>query len=234
MSPFRLQKSLLSALMRAGLCCDCTMSGATLAFAQEGSSSSATRRQVNMSSSAPNSLSSDKLKQLEDEVASLRKIRQRLRQRALSSLQRRTRSCSRILPIVPTRLVSSARAGRRYLQFQRAPKRFKRCWLHCSAWGLEPPPAILRCPMMRWHRCAAVLLGAVVPEMREQVEEPIGDLKDMQRVSPPSLRAGQAQGNTHSTGRRAKASITSSEERRNCRPSPSRKLSAAQAFGRTC
>ncbi|MFQ0814578.1 hypothetical protein AVM02_13220 [Brucella anthropi] len=50
--------------------------------------------------------------------------------------------------------------------------------------GLNPPPAILVRPDDALASVrSAVLLGAVVPEMREQVEELTGDLKDMQKVT---------------------------------------------------
>lgn len=50
--------------------------------------------------------------------------------------------------------------------------------------GLNPPPAILVRPDDALASVrSAVLLGAVVPEMRQQVEELTGDLQDMQRVT---------------------------------------------------
>ncbi len=57
--------------------------------------------------------------------------------------------------------------------------------------GLNPPPAILVRPDDALASVrSAVLLGAVVPEMREQVEELTGDLKDMQKVTA-SIRQEQ-------------------------------------------
>lgn len=57
--------------------------------------------------------------------------------------------------------------------------------------GLNPPPAILVRPDDALASVrSAVLLGAVVPEMRSQVEELTGDLKDMQRVTA-SIRQEQ-------------------------------------------
>lgn len=50
--------------------------------------------------------------------------------------------------------------------------------------GLNPPPAILVRPDDALASVrSAVLLGAVVPEMREQTEELMDDLKDMQRIT---------------------------------------------------
>ncbi|WP_425373785.1 murein hydrolase activator EnvC family protein [Phyllobacterium salinisoli] len=50
--------------------------------------------------------------------------------------------------------------------------------------GLNPPPAILVRPDDALASVrSAVLLGAVVPEMRQQTEELMGDLKEMNRVT---------------------------------------------------
>ncbi|WP_425287420.1 murein hydrolase activator EnvC family protein [Paramesorhizobium deserti] len=50
--------------------------------------------------------------------------------------------------------------------------------------GLNPPPAILVRPDDALASVrSAVLLGAVVPEMRQQTEELMGDLKEMSRVT---------------------------------------------------
>ncbi|GLU28548.1 murein hydrolase activator EnvC [Brucella sp. NBRC 12950] len=185
MSPFRLsKKSLLSALMRAGLVATALMSGATLAFAQEGIQQQRDKAASEYEQlSTELSVSSDKLKQLEDEVANLKNDQATITA-ALIQSAKTDKKLQQDIADSADKLVSlreqedgirnSLRARRSVLAEVLAA---------LQRMGLNPPPAILVRPDDALASVrSAVLLGAVVPEMREQVEELTGDLKDMQRV----------------------------------------------------
>jgi septal ring factor EnvC (AmiA/AmiB activator) len=185
MSPFRLsKKSLLPALMRAGLVATVLMSGATLAFAQEGIQQQRDKAASEYEQlSTELSVSSDKLKQLEDEVANLKKDQATITA-ALIQSAKTDKKLQQDIADSADKLVSlreqedgirnSLRARRSVLAEVLAA---------LQRMGLNPPPAILVRPDDALASVrSAVLLGAVVPEMREQVEELTGDLKDMQRV----------------------------------------------------
>ena len=126
----------------------------------------------------------DKLKQLEDEVAGLKKDQATITA-ALIQSAKTDKKLQQDIADIADKLVSlreqedgirsSLRARRGVLAEVLAA---------LQRMGLNPPPAILVRPDDALASVrSAVLLGAVVPEMREQVEELTGDLKDMQQVT---------------------------------------------------
>jgi septal ring factor EnvC (AmiA/AmiB activator) len=161
------------------------MSGATLAFAQEGIQQQRDKAASEYEQlSTELSVSSDKLKQLEDEVANLKKDQATITA-ALIQSAKTDKKLQQDIADSADKLVSlreqedgirnSLRARRSVLAEVLAA---------LQRMGLNPPPAILVRPDDALASVrSAVLLGAVVPEMREQVEELTGDLKDMQTVT---------------------------------------------------
>ncbi len=133
----------------------------------------------------------DTLKQLEDEVAALKKDQTTITAALIQSAKTDKKLQQDIADIADKLIAlreqedgirSSLRARRGVLAEVLAA---------LQRMGLNPPPAILVRPDDALASVrSAVLLGAVVPEMREQVEELTGDLKDMQRVTA-SIRQEQ-------------------------------------------
>lgn len=186
MSPFRLSKKpLLPALVRVGFVAAALMSGAMSAFAQEGIQQQRDKAASEYEQlSTQLSVSSGKLKQLEDEVANLKKDQATITA-ALIQSAKTDKKLQQDISDSADKLVSlreqedgihtSLRARRSVLAEVLAA---------LQRMGLNPPPAILVRPDDALASVrSAVLLGAVVPEMRGQVEELTGDLKDMQRVT---------------------------------------------------
>ncbi|OYR21213.1 murein hydrolase activator EnvC family protein [Brucella thiophenivorans] len=130
------------------------------------------------------SVTGDKLKQLEGEVANLKKDQTTITAALIQSaktdkkLQQDIAESADKLESLREQedgIRSSLRARRGVLAEVLAA---------LQRMGLNPPPAILVRPDDALASVrSAVLLGAVVPEMREQVEELTSDLHDMQRVT---------------------------------------------------
>ncbi|ERM03077.1 membrane protein, partial [Brucella intermedia 229E] len=126
----------------------------------------------------------DRLKQLEDEVAGLKKDQTTITAALIQSAKTDKKLQQDISDIA-----DKLTALREQEDGIRASLRARRGVLAevlaaLQRMGLNPPPAILVRPDDALASVrSAVLLGAVVPEMREQVEELTGDLKDMQRVT---------------------------------------------------
>ncbi|MRN67093.1 murein hydrolase activator EnvC [Brucella sp. 10RB9213] len=126
----------------------------------------------------------DTLKQLEDEVASLKKDQSTITA-ALIQSAKTDKKLQQDIADIADRLV----ALREQEDGIRASLRARRGVLAevlaaLQRMGLNPPPAILVRPDDALASVrSAVLLGAVVPDMRDQVKELAGDLKDMQHVS---------------------------------------------------
>lgn len=126
----------------------------------------------------------DTLKQLEDEVASLKKDQSTITA-ALIQSAKTDKKLQQDIADIADRLV----ALREQEDGIRASLRARRGVLAevlaaLQRMGLNPPPAILVRPDDALASVrSAVLLGAVVPDMRDQVKELTGDLKDMQHVS---------------------------------------------------
>jgi len=130
------------------------------------------------------SVTGDKLKQLEDEVANLKKDQTTITAALIQSaktdkkLQQDIADSADKLESLREQedgIRNSLRARRGVLAEVLAA---------LQRMGLNPPPAILVRPDDALASVrSAVLLGAVVPEMREQVEELTSDLHDMQRVT---------------------------------------------------
>ncbi len=126
----------------------------------------------------------DRLKQLEDEVAGLKKDQTTITAALIQSAKTDKKLQQDIADIA-----DKLTALREQEDGIRASLRARRGVLAevlaaLQRMGLNPPPAILVRPDDALASVrSAVLLGAVVPEMREQVEELTGDLKDMQRVT---------------------------------------------------
>lgn len=186
MSLFRLpKKPNLSAVLRTGFVATALMAGVPQVFAQQ-----ALQQQRDQAASEYEQLSTelsvtgDKLKQLEDEVANLKKDQATITA-ALIQSAKTDKKLQQDIADSADKLVSlreqddgiriSLRARRSILAEVLAA---------LQRMGLNPPPAILVRPDDALASVrSAVLLGAVVPEMREQVEELTSDLKDMQRVT---------------------------------------------------
>ncbi len=126
----------------------------------------------------------DKLKQLEGEVSSLKKDQDTITAALIQSAKTDKKLQQDIADIADK--LASLREQENGI---RSSLRLRRGVLAevlaaLQRMGLNPPPAILVRPDDALASVrSAVLLGAVVPEMREQVEELTGDLKDMQRVT---------------------------------------------------
>ncbi|WP_343315120.1 murein hydrolase activator EnvC [Brucella sp. BE17] len=129
-------------------------------------------------------LTGDKLKQLEDEVSGLKKDQDTITAALIQSAKTDKKLQQDISDIA-----DKLAALREQENGIRASLRSRRGVLAevlaaLQRMGLNPPPAILVRPDDALASVrSAVLLGAVVPEMRQQVEELTGDLKDMQRVT---------------------------------------------------
>lgn len=176
---------LLPALMRVGFVATALMAGMPQVFAQE-----ALQEQREKAASEYEQLTTelsvtgDKLKQLEGEVANLKKDQVTITA-ALIQSAKTDKKLQQDIADSADKLVAlreqedgiriSLRARRNVLSEVLAA---------LQRMGLNPPPAILVRPDDALASVrSAVLLGAVVPEMRGQVEELAGDLKDMQRVT---------------------------------------------------
>ncbi len=126
----------------------------------------------------------DRLKQLEDEVAGLKKDQATITA-ALIQSAKTDKKLQQDIADIADKLI----ALREQEDGIRASLSARRGVLAevlaaLQRMGLNPPPAILVRPDDALASVrSAVLLGAVVPEMREQVEELTGDLKDMQQVT---------------------------------------------------
>ncbi|PWL16780.1 hypothetical protein DKP76_14815 [Falsochrobactrum shanghaiense] len=145
------------------------------------------------------SVTGDRLKQLEDEVAALKKDQATITA-ALIQSAKTDKKLQQDIADIADRLVSlheqeegiriSLRARRAILAEVLAA---------LQRMGLNPPPAILVRPDDALASVrSAVLLGAVVPEMRGQVEELTGDLQDMQRVTASITQEQQKLSETRS------------------------------------
>ncbi len=130
------------------------------------------------------SVTGDRLKQLEDEVAGLKKDQASITAALIQSAKTDKKLEQDIGGIADK--LASLRAQEDGI---RASLRARRGVLAevlaaLERVGLNPPPAILVRPDDALASVrSAVLLGAVVPEMRGQVEELAGDLKQMQTVT---------------------------------------------------
>ena len=130
------------------------------------------------------SVTGDRLKQLEDEVAGLKKDQASITAALIQSAKTDKKLEQDIGGIADK--LASLRAQEDGI---RASLRARRGVLAevlaaLERMGLNPPPAILVRPDDALASVrSAVLLGAVVPEMRGQVEELAGDLKQMQTVT---------------------------------------------------
>ena len=129
-------------------------------------------------------LSADKLKQLADQVAALKKD-QTVITAALIQSAKTDKKLEQDIAEIDERLVSLREQEdgiRNSLRARRGT--LAEVLAALQRMGLNPPPAILVRPDDALSSVrSAVLLGAVVPEMRGQVEELAGDLQDMQRVT---------------------------------------------------
>lgn len=186
MSPCSLSKKPnLSALLRAGFAATALLAGAPQVLAQQ-----AIQQQRDQAANEYEQLSTelsvtgDKLKQLEDEVSNLKKDQTTITAALIQSaktdkkLQQDIADSADKLESLREQedgIRTSLRARRGVLAEVLAA---------LQRMGLNPPPAILVRPDDALASVrSAVLLGAVVPEMRVQVEELTGDLKDMQQVT---------------------------------------------------
>ncbi|MBC2887367.1 murein hydrolase activator EnvC [Ochrobactrum sp. CM-21-5] len=178
-------KSGLLAITRAGLVAVSALAGMGAALAQD-----VLQQQRDQAASEFEKLNSeltvtgDKLKQLEGEVSALKKDQATITV-ALIQSAKTDKKLQQDISDIADKLISlreqedgiriSLRARRGILAEVLAA---------LQRMGLNPPPAILVRPDDALASVrSAVLLGAVVPEMREQVEELTGDLQDMQRVT---------------------------------------------------
>ncbi|MDT6939499.1 murein hydrolase activator EnvC [Brucella pseudogrignonensis] len=175
----------LLALLRAGFAATALLAGASQAYAQQ-----AIQQQRDQAASEYEQLTTelsvtgDKLKQLEGEVANLKKDQATITAALIQSaktdkkLQQDIADSADKLESLREQedgIRTSLRARRGVLAEVLAA---------LQRMGLNPPPAILVRPDDALASVrSAVLLGAVVPEMRGQVEELTGDLADMQRVT---------------------------------------------------
>lgn len=175
----------LLALLRAGFAATALLAGAPQAHAQQ-----AIQQQRDQAASEYEQLTTelsvtgDKLKQLEGEVANLKKDQATITAALIQSaktdkkLQQDIADSADKLESLREQedgIRTSLRARRGVLAEVLAA---------LQRMGLNPPPAILVRPDDALASVrSAVLLGAVVPEMRGQVEELTGDLADMQRVT---------------------------------------------------
>lgn len=176
---------MLPAFVRAGFAASVLMAGLPTVEAQE-----ALQQQRDQAASEYEQLNreitvtSDKVKQLEGEVAELKKDQATITA-ALIQSAKTDKKLQQDIADSADKLVSlreqedgirtSLRARRGVLAEVLAA---------LQRMGLNPPPAILVRPDDALASVrSAVLLGAVVPEMRGQVEELTGDLNDMQRVT---------------------------------------------------
>ncbi|MFC7065953.1 murein hydrolase activator EnvC family protein [Brucella rhizosphaerae] len=186
MSPFRLlKKPKLSAVLRAGFVATALMAGMPQVFAQEALQDQREKAASEYEQlSTELSVTGDKLTQLEDEVSNLKKDQATITA-ALIQSAKTDKKLQQDIADSADKLVSlreqedgirnSLRARRSILAEVLAA---------LQRMGLNPPPAILVRPDDALASVrSAVLLGAVVPEMREQVEELTSDLHDMQRVT---------------------------------------------------
>src|SRR5690606_6399396 len=126
----------------------------------------------------------DRLKQLEDEVAGLKKDQATITAALIQSAKTDKKLQQDIADIADklTALREQEDGIRASLSARRGV--LAEVLAALQRMGLNPPPAILVRPDDALASVrSAVLLGAVVPEMREQVEELTGDLKDMQQVT---------------------------------------------------
>ena len=191
MIPLRLFKMhLLPAFVRVGLVVVFACTSPVLA--QE-----ALQQQRDQAASEYEKLSSeltvtgDKLKQLEDEVAALKKDQATITAALIQSAKTDKKLQQDIADIADklTALHEQEDGIRSSLRARRGV--LAEVLAALQRMGLNPPPAILVRPDDALASVrSAVLLGAVVPEMREQVEELTGDLKDMQQVTA-SIRQEQ-------------------------------------------
>lgn len=175
----------LPALLRAGLVVGAFLYGVSAGIAEETlqqQREQASREFEQLSSEI--SVTDEKLTQLETEVANLKKDQATITA-ALIQSAKTDRKLQQDIADIGERLISlreqedgirlSLRARRGVLAEVLAA---------LQRMGLNPPPAILVRPDDALASVrSAVLLGAVVPEMRQQVEELADDLKDMQRIT---------------------------------------------------
>src|SRR5690606_32238346 len=175
----------LPALLRAGLVVGAFLYGVSGGIAEETlqqQREQASREFEQLSSEI--SVTDEKLTQLETEVANLKKDQATITA-ALIQSAKTDRKLQQDIADIGERLISlreqedgirlSLRARRGVLAEVLAA---------LQRMGLNPPPAILVRPDDALASVrSAVLLGAVVPEMRQQVEELADDLKDMQRIT---------------------------------------------------
>ncbi|WP_183653849.1 murein hydrolase activator EnvC family protein [Brucella daejeonensis] len=186
MSPVSLfKRPRLLAFARAGLVLACALAGTPSAFAQD-----ALQQQRDQAASEYEKLSNeltvtgDKLKQLESEVEALKKDQATITAALIQSAKTDKKLQQDIAAIADklTALHEQQEGIRASLRARRGV--LAEVLAALQRMGLNPPPAILVRPDDALASVrSAVLLGAVVPEMREQVEELTGDLKDMQRVA---------------------------------------------------
>nr|WP_235889485.1 murein hydrolase activator EnvC [Brucella gallinifaecis] len=130
------------------------------------------------------SVTGEKLEQLEDEISSLKKDQATITAALIQSAKTDKKlqhdiaeSADKLISLREQEdgIRNSLRARRSVLAEVLAA---------LQRMGLNPPPAILVRPDDALASVrSAVLLGAVVPEMRGQVNELTGDLQDMQRVT---------------------------------------------------
>ncbi len=174
------------ALLRAG----CLLTGLALAGVPSVFAQDALQQQREQAASEYEKLNKeltvtgDKLKQLEDEVAGLKKDQATITAALIQSAKTDKKLQQDIADIADklTALREQEDGIRTSLRARRGV--LAEVLAALQRMGLNPPPAILVRPDDALASVrSAVLLGAVVPEMREQVEELTGDLKDMQRVS---------------------------------------------------
>ncbi len=121
--------------MRAGLVATALMSGATLAFAQEGIQQQRDKAASEYEQlSTELSVSSDKLKQLEDEVANLKKDQATITA-ALIQSAKTDKKLQQDIADSADKLVSLREQKTAFaILCARAEAFWQRCWLHCSAW----------------------------------------------------------------------------------------------------
>ncbi len=129
-------------------------------------------------------LTGDTLKKLEDEVANLKKDQETITAALIQSAKTDKKLQQDIAAIAERRVALSEQADgiRASLRARRGV--LAEVLAALQRMGLNPPPAILVRPDDALASVrSAVLLGAVVPEMRGQVEELASDLQEMQRIT---------------------------------------------------
>lgn len=186
MKPIRFfTKFHIPAVLRAGFVVTALVAGVPQVFAQE-----ALQEQREKAASEYEQLTTelsvtgDKLKQLEDEVAALKKDQATITA-ALIQSAKTDKKLQQDIAESADKLVSLREQEdgiRNSLRTRRGV--LAEVLAALQRMGLNPPPAILVRPDDALASVrSAVLLGAVVPEMRAQVEELTSDLQDMQRIT---------------------------------------------------